>query len=301
MSSTYPTTRPLGFKVGSLATLVGASYVDNLFSASHNASNAIAICETWERRLNTLWGLQIKDGSKQYMQARGAEPLASPPPTWQGSQCMVTLGHSQQTDGGWNASWETFHTKAWKAFFAGAGHMRARNVQTSKRINSLNRSVSMLIRFYSPAWPPCATLRKRLDAMQHSMLAIIQRVPRLPDESDAQFARRRAKAMSQSATTMGRWSRLHITCSTNWHAHLERHQGDGHWLGFLHGWRDAEWLRSRRVSVGSASALAGRTSTRRSCGGISKRWGDGIALARSDLDIVPNCPCKRCSTCPEPR
>ena len=57
----------LAFQCGQ-ATLVAASYVDNLFSVGKTLADAISIQEDWAKALDADWDLKIGDDSRSCLQ-----------------------------------------------------------------------------------------------------------------------------------------------------------------------------------------------------------------------------------------
>ena len=196
---------------------------------------------------------------------------------------MEVLSHVITDDASAGAGFRVFMEKAWRAFFANSGHRNARGVGNHRRINLLNRTVTPLLRFWCPAWSCCQSLAKRLDAMQRRMIATIQRVPRVPCESDHSYFSRRSRLTTSTCQRMGLWSRLHGSCVISWSDHVKRHPSESHWPAVLLDYRPPSWFADRRLALGSSSSQGGRTGTRATAGGVARRWADGVQYAREAL------------------
>ena len=266
-----------GFRIPDSIVLCGMSYVDNIYTAASNPTSAIRMCDTIAARLAQRWFLQIKPGSTECLLARGSPDSSSVPPSgWKYLDSMPVLGHIIQNDGGWGADFSLFSSRAWAAFFGNSGSQRGRLLDSPRRINLMGSTVVPHVRWSSPMWVPSATVMKKLDGMQNTMVSICKRIQRYPCEQDLPFFRRREKAVAAECRRMGRWSVLHRCLCVDWYHHCCRHTTDSPWIGVLLGFHDSEWLRRRRVESGSASSSAGRTCTCAVGGGVSRRWQEGV-------------------------
>ena len=247
--SLYAELRVLAYRIPNSISLVGMSYVDNLYCASDSAAKAVAMCERLAQWLWRRWQLEIKEGSKECLLARGSsEASSSPPPGWQyRTRSMHMLGHVVACDGGWGPDFQMFFEKAWATFFANSGSAKGKALHVGRRVNLLQRTVLPHVRWSSVLWAPCTTVERKLNGMQHTMLSICMGVARYPDETDVTYFRRRSKAVASEARKLGTWSSLHVRLCSNWQQHCVRHVHDSPWTGALLAWQDADWFQHRRL------------------------------------------------------
>ena len=131
-------------------------------------------------------------------------------------------------------------------------------------------------------WPPTAQLETEIDQLQRKMVAMITRVPRLPDETDKKYFQRRGRLVGNTCRASGLWSDRHCLRVLSYHEHMLRDR-NGAWAKELLHTCDAEWLRRRRLAFGSSSVWAGRTETRAQSGHVPRRWHDGVVYAKIHL------------------
>lgn len=267
--------------------LLFQSYVDNLFSAGPDPDAAVTNLLRLEHRLAADWGLAIKPSSRAIMPALGC-PLecAAPTDVWPQPPIMDTLGLATDAAGTATPALSKVCRAMWAAFWR---HRRKafRGTFRSPRCRHalLNKIVRPVFESRCAGWAPTASNREALDNVQKRMLAILSPTPRLPDESEQTFYRRRARAIAAQARDMGLWSSLHGKRAVGWHQHLLRERNYGSWASKLVRDRNAEWWQQRRLSQGSSSSFAGRAYTRTFPGRPATRWVESVTHLASNLPL----------------
>lgn len=132
----------------------------------------------------------------------------------------------------------------------------------------------------TPHWPPSLTLRRRLAALQRRTVAAAMRVPRMPGEGLAAYCRRRARAASAYADRVGSWDRGIVIAATSWAAHVGRRPQQHRVRRLLCGGRE-QWLRERRMAVGSPSAGGPP--------GLAAAWARTTAMGDSPARCMNRC------------
>ena len=278
--------RRWGFKANG-HILCACSYVDNLFSASSTLAGAIRILEDFEDQLGAKWVLKIKGSSRSCMAAAGSlEQAASE--KWPLCHTFVALGHVLKDDGSIRNCWQNTRQSMWKAFWSNSGSRTARQLSDAQRLLLLQKSVVPPLQYRCSRWPPQRMIANELDAIQRKMIANVQRIPRYPGEDVGDFVKRRGRAAAHTCRISGPWSHKWFRRCLDWNEHLERPRNGHSWPAQLLHFRDRQWFIERRASLlpadcGSASCVAGRTSTRAIHGCVHTRWHDGIEFAKQQI------------------
>ena len=145
-----------------------------------------------------------------------------------------------------------------------------------------SKSVDVLpvLMFRASGWPFQESLAKAIDKVQIRMIAILQPVPRLTTEPDAEYHRRRCRMAGTLAHRQGLWSTVWAKRVVSWHGHVERNHIKTMWSKNLMAFHDERWLQSQRSLYAPSSSAAlrpwtvfgGRTSTRSKRGAPPPRW-----------------------------
>ena len=248
-----------------------ASWIDNLYCLARCEANAVAAMRLFEEQLAARWRLALKDGSRTVMSCRG-QPLPSEPPTgWKRGDFFDVLGHRLCPSAGDEADWREACRRLWRRYWGGAGGRRGKGLDWLSRWRDVCRCCWPVLACRAGRWCWGPGLAKRVDALQSKILVLLQGERRRAHEDINAFCLRRARRAKHDAWRSGLWSEAVARRICSWRDHVARDSaGRGSWAARAVAVRDAAWLAARRRQVGSASALAGRTETRR----------DGLGLVR---------------------
>ena len=113
------------------------------------------------------------------------------------------------------------------------------------------------------------------------MIACSLRIPRLPEEPDGQFARRRAK-IAASYWNKETWRLMVATRIAKWN-HKLQHAHRASWAALLVNHRGSAWLKERRATSGSASVFGGTLGSRLARSRPSTRFEESVEQAEAIL------------------
>ena len=187
------------------------------------------------------------------------------------------LGHWLQDSGSVPACWTHTRKQMWGAFWANASAAGTMKLPLQLRLKLLLRAVVPILDFKCSRWPPQRQIANELNAVQRKMVAILLRLTPTDGETREQFVRRRGRAARQLCLQCGIWSSRWFRRALDWDAHNRRERNDFTWAAKLVDFRAADYLSQRRAFYN------GRTATRSQPGYVSRRWHDGIALARVEV------------------
>ena len=130
------------------------------------------------------------------------------------------------------------------------------------------------------SWPFQKYACELLAKTQIKMLANTLRVPRLPEETNNDYFKKRGTIASELLRATGSWPVWWAKAAVGWSEHLLRERNSYVWAHGLLAYRDAEFLKERRVRAGSQSALAGTLASRKAKR-VLQRFHDGFEAASS--------------------
>ena len=165
----------------------------------------------------------------------------------------------------------------WGAFWANASAAGTMKLPVQLRLKLLLRAVVPILDFKYSRWPPQRQIANELNAVQRKMVAILLRLTPTDGETREQFVRRRGRAARQLCLQCGIWSLRWFRRALAWDSHIRRERNDFTWAAKIVDFRAADYLSQRRAFHN------GRTATRSQPGYVSRRWHDGIALARLEV------------------
>ena len=195
---------------------------------------------------------------------------------------MDVLGTEVQNDASDSNDLRRCEAAVWRRVWAGGGGRRGAGLSWKSRWLDVARACSPVIAWRASRWTWRRGLELRLAALQSKVLVVLMRLRRAEGEEVDSFCLRRSRAAKQAAGLVGAWPALAAKRIVAWHAHcLRDNAAQGSWAARALSWRGTEWLRLRRISVGSRSADAGRTRTRAMTNGhVRRRWEIGVEQAR---------------------
>ena len=167
---------------------------------------------------------------------------------------------------------------AWARFYLGPGSTAARSVPVWLRIRDMNLCVRPAMDFRCSWWCFTKGHSDWVDRLQRSMIARLMRMSPRPEEAWECFVRRRSAAAATQARRTGLWSDRFAVRVQSWYKHARRNHICS-WPGYLLNAGLLEWLRHRRVALGSKSCEGGRAQTRLRRGGVRTRFADGVSEA----------------------
>ena len=284
--------------IGQGVRLSSSAYVDNLYFAGRTAHCAVEMARSAAQHLRTVWSLEPKPDSEEFIVPRGASAPTNIG-TFARRSDMLVLGALLSDSGHTHADFERTAGKMWRAFYANFG--RANNARTGSQLRVaddvivLSRAVRPILDFTSVRWPPNLQRFSEIQRLHRRMVGMILRVRRRPGEDPTAFGRRRAFEASSAITRAARgrphaqWGHRWLSRVIQWDGHIERaHATPPSWPSLLRSWRGEEWLAQRRAERGSPSVFAGRTGTRTGPGAPAVRWHDGVRFARDTLSRAPD-------------
>ena len=138
----------------------------------------------------------------------------------------------------------------------------------------LDRCISPIITFRAPRWPFCLESCRKLDILQRKMIRLAVPPRRLASETDAEYSRRSAHAVTDLQNCAVPWG-VRWACSVvNWAAHVIRNTAQACWSArVLHIKSSSEVDRLRSTSQSH------RPGTRIEAGFSCRRWTDGVFVA----------------------
>ena len=168
----------------------------------------------------------------------------------------------------------------WRSFWGNAASADARHLPLGVKLRLLHRATLPSLTYRASRWPPQKFIRSAVDKLQRKMTGILLRLEVSPNETPADFNRRRGRVAGSYCKKAGWWSDTWFKRAILWDEHVNRAHQHRSWCAPLLLWRDSLWLQERRLARGSASSAAGRTATRSYHGRVHARWQEAIAFAK---------------------
>ena len=259
----------------------GASFVDNLWFASHSLGGALQMATEFADELLRSWHLLIKDGSREALLVQGCaelatlEHIAAAWPQWSFVQELGCLGMRISWNGsvrGDLASWKRALLMAVARNTNGLLRVTTDELQKARHIQSF---ALPLLSYRGARWPCTASVGKFLDAVQRRVVISAHDWPRLPDESLDTWQARRRRAAGAFARRHGLWSQRQRQLAHAWHEHLLREQNLNSMASIALRYHGADWRRQQRLRSGSQDPEAGRLGTR-VLTHVNARWEDAL-------------------------
>ena len=251
-----------------------ATWVDNIYCLGPTGRAAVVSMLRFQEELARSWRLEFKDGSRSWLSADPDEEGQSAIADFVYEDPFVVLGHQIQSSGAHACPLEKGLRAAWRRVWAGPAARIAKKVPLAFKLKDMDRCAWPSLAFRSTAWSITATTLNRVAAEQRAMVAAVLRVPRLDEEDDATYVKRRAKLAAGHCDAMGAWDVRIARRTLEWHAHLLR--GSSPWASELVVVANELWLQSQRRVVKSASVHAGRLGTRTVRGQPAQRWHQAV-------------------------
>ena len=264
-----------GFKIDDNVSLTLSNYVDNMFSCSSSAENAVRILDDAAALLQPRWGLNIKPCSRKVMVCRYSMDTTPDSVKWPLVTSFPCLGHIIQHDGGIRQCYTETKRMMWRSFWGNSGNAAIRRSSVQLKSFLLNRCCKAIFAYRCSRWPPQPTIAKEVDTLQTRMMASILRTARLPGELAPDYCKRRNKLAATECRQLGRWSVHWFRRALAWDEHLVRGHSRQSWSVLLNKFHDHIWLEEQRL----VSSMQG-TGTRIGRGRPSMRWQDGVLHAR---------------------
>ena len=301
----------------SVGRLVFASYVDNLFSVAHTASDAYLSLRMLFELLEHRWGLRLKAGSLGLLCARGHDlsgfQFSEEVPS---CETMEVLGWLISNDGSCGPQWAKVVRTAWGIF---ARNLRVRDWQrlgSVRRLRLLDRTVGLYVLSRLQLWPANDAMVKKLGRLQRHMVARTLGLHKLSTDTFKEFfARCSREAVSHIGTSLSDWTKTWVRSTLSWDAHLERDwseqkrfcedfpqisstisfPGSGFclrhidniyttsfsWAAALSRFRGPEFFDSIRVVTKTSRSHSSRTGTRSVQGFVHLRYHDAVSWCKS--------------------
>jgi hypothetical protein len=284
LADCLPSIKHLGFPGGSTA-VIAMTWIDNLFAAGSSSLDACTILETVADNLSRCWELRVKLGSQHYLAVDPSDVVNLP--GWQKVEIFEGLGHFISADGSLHGCLAKVRRLIWKAYFAKFKRNSLQYLTDENIALEIARHLEPVLLFRAPSWPFQKRIAGDIDKLQAKIIVAATAVPRIPEEPDDEFHRRRFKLANALAVRAGRWSLRWAAKSITWHAHLGRNSSGLLWPAILKDTFGDAYLRERRRSflpknsarLQGCSELAGRTNTRRQAGAPAIRSFDGLCAA----------------------
>ena len=258
-----------------------ASFVDNLYTASKDPLDGVALLNDAEQHLQVRWGLTFGRQSKFVMAADGYEgdDLESLAHTdWRVVTSEKVLGHILTNNGSIDQDFDAMRNSMWASFWMNFKPALQKADANIKR-RFLDGSVKALGQFRWTRWPYQKSVAKALDQTQSHMVSMLFPTVWLDGESSSDFFRRRSLNSGRLAATHGRWSSYWAAHVRRWHAHVMRGNDTTSWCHHIYTYHNRVWLLERRLNQSRGNETS-RTNTRNTRGNVSKRWHDGYEEAR---------------------
>ena len=275
-----------GFKLSS-SRICLASWIDNLFTFSHNAADAIAILKDIEISLASDWHLEYGADSLKFVTCREGDTDGTDA-RWSNTPCSRILGHIVSDDSSCDTCFKATCDAMWRCFYANCTreHLGCSTIATGYRLRLLNRCILPIMTFRSTRWPFTSKKAATIDRMQAKMIAHILSLKPTPDEPIQNFHMRVARTVGVEVKALGRWSCYWATYQIRWAEHLERESVRGSFIGRIYACQREDWLQQcRRVFLSSTRSLwAGGTGTRVANCAPKVRWERSIMDAKTWLD-----------------
>ena len=208
---------------------------------------------------------------------------------------MKALGASVQNDNSTHKAFANLKSKVRAAFWRNARHSGFRLLSASAKIDMIQRSTEPVMRFGASGIGPSKQTMDDLDHFQRGLFASILPLPRLREESDAEYFNRKREDVREHPACTGKrlWSYIWAVQVVNWDSHLsrERVRQAAHLImpctwsfaAQLSGPEHQHVLDTRRaqVSASGESRLRSRRLKR-----VHQRWHDAVKVARQRLPLL---------------
>ena len=246
-----------------------------MFVLAESCAGALHVLREVERHLADQWRLRFKPSSKSLLLPLGCEETCTDP-EWSQGRVFECLGRVVSHDG---SAWPDARRciqRCWAAFWASAGHARARALSVQTRLMLLRRRVLPHILRDGVCWPLSKTQLLEVRSLQRRMIAACLRVHRETSEPADEFYKRRLRRAAELARSEGCWAKALRDRALAWRAHLLRASSAnrGAWAAQFAAAGSADWLRSRRNSIRVTSG--GRPQTRARPGFLCARWEESL-------------------------
>ena len=267
--------RPLSSDAG---VVTFSCWVDNLYSAGMCAADAVRNLSCFEAHLLAFWNLRLKADSKTFITANHRRDAGSRLGAWRWACPFIVLGHRVGRGGGSADDQAHAEEACWTRFWCGAGSRQATRMSVSARIRDIERTCWPGVSWRATWWSLNKTTATSIDRWQRQLVGTVLRVPRLDSEDDAAYARRRGHECARAIGCAGAWSQKAAKRTLTWDAHIRRAHVRS-WATILIQHKGSAWLIARRLAQKSASAFAGRLSSRVAPERPRTRWEEGVGYA----------------------
>ena len=257
------------------------SWIDNLYWVGNNPLETISMAEDASTFLKSVWGLDVKQGSRVYMASLGHSQIPDDCDSlalWKRDETFRVLGHILMSSGSNDACIKLALSNAWKAFWAKVGGSRASKVPVRFKLGQIEKCVKPILSFRWVRWSFTATTARRLDRVQRHMIRCCVRPRKLSNESPASFAVRANILVSEAQRRAVPWSSVWAKSLFKWAEHIQRNTANACWSTRVLDVRPSSEVNSLRAFHG------GRPQTRALSGFCSRRWTDGVHAAWIFLD-----------------
>ena len=203
-------------------TICLSSWVDNIFSFSDSVHKATGMLDIFEGHITRVWGLSIKDSSRECIVCKGntEKPLDSV--RWPVTNVMKVLGHMIQYDGGLRHEWQATRSAMWAAYWANCSNKTCFKLGSVAKLGLLNKCVVSRISWKLPRWPMQKTVAVNLDSLQARMISALIPCARHAHEDIDTYDRRRKRLARNHCAKEGVWSKVWAKRMISWHEHIMR-------------------------------------------------------------------------------
>jgi hypothetical protein len=291
IADSLPAVQHLGYPCGDIS-LVALTYIDNIFTVGSCSSDAITTSDTIARHLERNWEHRIKAGSRHIMPIDRSDTFNSD--GWEIVSVLECLGHFIAADGSIRSPLSRTRHLAWKAFYSKFRRQHTKHLDDEMLASEVTLHIEPVVMYRASGWPFQKKGAAEVDALQAKLVSAAVAIPRLIDEPDAEYHRRRCRVTNHLCEQVGRWSIKWAARVTAWGDHIKRNTGGQLWSGLLSSTRDARWLQVRRsgfapqasVRPNAWTAFAGRTDSRLSRGSPPTRFDQGLVDAFELLEAI---------------
>ena len=255
------------------------SFVDNVFTAASDLTNATTILNDLENFLRSYWGLRFGEASREILTVDGldiGEPDVNFANTWAIKQSMRCLGHILTSNGSIEDDFNQAKTSMWAVFWVNY-RSSLMNAPKEHKFRFLQGCVAGIARFKWSRWPWQVTYAQRLDQVQTHMVSLLFPCAQFTGEPPEDYFRRRSLISGRRAATMGKWSLAWATSVNLWHSHCQRAHDRRNWNSFIYNYRGEGWLSQRRAW--NSRSGESRTNTRATHGKVTRRYHEGQPAA----------------------
>ena len=148
-----------------------SSFVDNLYTCSHQADTAVHTSENIETYLKDNWQLEFGSDSRIVMQTEGAPDEFREREGWQQVKCMKTLGQHVSNDGSIVVCVNKSIQQMWAAFHANMCDGLLKCSDKAKCI-FLQGSLMSICTWRWARWPYCKKVAARLNGTQGAFIIV---------------------------------------------------------------------------------------------------------------------------------